>query len=205
MASSSRSSGPSGIAFSAPPTTDDGMMPTRHREAFLTKRASLTGPPETRMKPRRAIMPVPPVPRRPSCRHGLVLLAFTLGAFVPACGKGRPVVHPVSGRVLFENKPIANAFIVLHPVDAKESDAVRPHGQTDQDGNFHLSSFADGDGAPSGEYLATVEWRPLSERDLESSGPPSNRLPPRYARADRSGLRVRIDGPTELAPWRLTR
>ena len=150
-------------------------------------------------------MPVSPVPRRPSCRRRLVLVAFALGAFIPACGKGRPVVHPVSGRVLYENKPIANAFVVLHPVDAAESDAVRPRGHTDPEGNFTLSSFAASDGAPPGEYLATVEWRPLGERDLESSAPPSNRLPPRYARADRSGLRVRIDGPTELAPWRLTR
>jgi hypothetical protein len=148
-------------------------------------------------------MPVPVVPLPPSCRWLLVLLAFALGVFVPACGKARPVVHPVSGRVLYQNKPIANAFIVLHPVDGTEADTVRPRGQTNQDGNFTLSSFGAGDGAPPGEYLATVEWRPVGERDLESSGPPPNRLPPRYARADRSGLRVRVDGPTEIPEWRL--
>ena len=139
-----------------------------------------------------------------------ILLAFALSALLCAsCGRSTPKpVYPVSGQVLFNNKPPVGAQVVFHPVGETGQNVVRPHGEVDESGQFTLSTYGSRDGAPTGEYFVTVEWwqaRQTKARDGDDS-PPINRLPARYADAQGSKLRVQVtEGTNELGPFRLTR
>src|SRR5262245_27756324 len=201
MVSSFRSSGPSGAAF---PARIQGAsrryesparptLPTRHREVLLRRLASLTGTPETRMKPKRAIMPVPPVRLPPSCRRGLLVLTCLGALFLPACGKSaRQPVHPVRGQVLVEGRPAAQAIVTFHPpgTNARE---FRPSAQTDEQGNFTLTTYETGDGAPEGKYAVTVTWfRSSSNKPAEGDESMRNSLPPRYANPASSRLEATV-------------
>lgn len=123
----------------------------------------------------------------------LLLLAFS-GL---ACGNsGQPPVFPVQGQVLYHGRPVAHALVVFHPLEGAATGGVRPHGRTQEDGHFTLTSYQPGDGAPAGTYRVTVEQWLSSGRDDE---PPRNRLPARYAHPQTSGLTATVtEAPTEL-------
>ena len=149
------------------------------------------------------------IDRRPVVRAWSQAFAMSLLlSAVPCagCGKGKvhEPVYPVHGQVLFEGRPVAWAFVVLHPVNSAGETPVHPHAYGTTDGTFELTSFTSGDGAPAGEYAVTVQLR---QPPLKDDDPPArNLLPSRYASPDTSGLRVQIvEGSNELEPLRLKR
>src|SRR5688572_2850728 len=84
----------------------------------------------------------------------LVVAATAIAALLIAttgCGDGvaRIPTHRAQGQVLWEGKPLANAFVVLHP---ESPDLVPARASTDASGNFTLTTFDTGDGAPAGDY-----------------------------------------------------
>lgn len=127
--------------------------------------------------------------------------------FCPACGHNGAAPQPVDGQVLFENKPAQHALVVFHPVQGG-GDLPRPRGQVGADGTFKLTTFETGDGAPPGEYAVTVEWWLSPGSKANPAGydqPPVNRMPPKYAKVETSGLRVQVkEGKNTLEPFRLT-
>lgn len=133
-------------------------------------------------------------------RHArpFILFAVAAGALgLASCGRGdgRKPTFPVTGKVLLpDGKPAAHATVVLHPVDTSAAD-VRPHGKVAPDGTFRVGTYGADDGAPAGEYRVTVELYLASPRADEG---PSNRLNPRYAKPEASGLTAHVGGPTEL-------
>jgi hypothetical protein len=73
----------------------------------------------------------------------LVLLAV-------GCSKG-PSLVPVSGRVMMDGKPLANAIVTFRPVAKDGSPATESVGTTDGDGKYTLKAVVSGSGdAPSG-------------------------------------------------------
>ncbi len=80
--------------------------------------------------------------------------------------------------------------------------AAPPTGTVDDAGTVRLSTFAQDDGAPAGEYKVTVEqWTTL--RPDEG---PANRLPAKYAKPETSGLTATVsDRPTDLPTLELKR
>jgi hypothetical protein len=144
----------------------------------------------------------------PSLRRLLsMLVVLTLAALCPACSSGRKPVHPARGQVLVKGRPATRAQITFHPVDETGPAIVRPVGSVDDKGNFTLTSYKEGDGAPEGEYRVTVQWF-LATRTGHPGGDDTvavNYLPERYGRADTSGLRVTINkGDNELPPFVLS-
>jgi hypothetical protein len=137
----------------------------------------------------------------------------TLTLLIPAllcasCGRAdRKPVYPVRGKVLFDGRPVPQAFVAFHPLNDARADAVRPTGRTDKDGWFTLTTYTAQDGAPAGEYAVTVEWRRVVNTfDEGGSGYAPNRLPARYSQPTTSRLTVRVsEGPNELQPIRLTK
>jgi hypothetical protein len=117
--------------------------------------------------------------------------------------------HPVRGRVLLDEKPVAGAAVTFMPVNGN---GRPPTGMTDQDGVFQLTSFKKNDGALSGDYIVVVsrtdavppppEAEPGDSKSViehykglkakRSKSPP---LPSVYADAAKSPLRVTV--PTE--------
>lgn len=90
--------------------------------------------------------------------------AFVAGlAGLAGCGGAEhaaPVrlpVFPIEGRILIDGSPGGNVQIAFHPLGIAAG-ALRPVGISAADGTFRLTTYSFGDGAPAGEYAATVLW-----------------------------------------------
>ncbi len=140
---------------------------------------------------------------------GLVVTGL-LGFWIYPRGPVRPVaVYPVKGRVVMNGLPLANAAIVLHRTDKSKTSKMpaylHPHGKAEADGSFVLATFDKADGAPEGDFVATVHLTEQIEVDGETQGGP-NQLPAVYAKPETSPFRVKITSSTkELQPLELVR
>jgi hypothetical protein len=139
-------------------------------------------------------------------RHvaGLVLCAGV--AVGCGGGDGRLPVFPVSGRVVdAQGRPAEKAVVTFHRAGARAGDP-RPSGRVAADGTFRLSTFAENDGAPAGEYAVTVVWPGPPPKELRSDpgeeGP--DRLSGRYRDPEKPAWKVTVrEGPNDLDPFRL--
>jgi hypothetical protein len=89
-----------------------------------------------------------------------VLPALLLGA--AGCSKGKPVTVPVTGKVVFnKTEPAVGALIVFHPSDPELEKRIggKPFARVGEDGTFTLTTYAQDDGAPVGDYGVTVDYR----------------------------------------------
>jgi hypothetical protein len=123
-----------------------------------------------------------------------------------SCGKRntRQPVFPVQGKVLFEGRPLAHAFLVFHPVNSSGADARRPVANAEEDGSFAPSTYDAGDGAPAGEYAVTVEWYQPPTNDQVT--PSANLLPRRYSQPSSTPFKVHIAaGENNLEPFQIKR
>ncbi|WP_435007249.1 hypothetical protein P12x_004591 [Tundrisphaera lichenicola] len=93
---------------------------------------------------------------------GAAILAASLLSI--GCGSGDPprvAVFPAGGTVQRSGKPLANVMVRFQAVDPP---AVPPGAaevgslltETDEAGQFTLSTYTGDDGAPAGDYLVTV-------------------------------------------------
>jgi hypothetical protein len=135
----------------------------------------------------------------PRCLRRIATVAVLL-VVVAGCQKAEPARKPtfaVRGQILDGLKPLANATVVFHPEDGV---AEKPRGTTDANGEFSLTTYDLGDGAPAGQYRVTVElWATVS-----ADGGPVNRVPARFAKPETSGFTATVaDGPTTLQPFTL--
>ena len=85
--------------------------------------------------------------------------SLVVGVLVSAavgCGGGtgfeKPV--PVTGKVVFQGKPVDGAMVTF--LSKAEGAGRSASGQTAADGSFSLTTFKTGDGALPGDYLVTV-------------------------------------------------
>jgi hypothetical protein len=91
------------------------------------------------------------------------LFLIPAAVFVAGCGKsgsGAVAVHPVSGQVVYDGKPVAGIEVTLLPTDAPMVPTIprNPRGVTDEQGRFTIGTFADGDGAAEGGYQVICHW-----------------------------------------------
>ncbi len=99
--------------------------------------------------------------------------SLVVGALVSAavgCGGGtgfeKPV--PVTGKVVFQGKPVDGAMVTF--LSKAEGTGRSASGQTAADGSFSLTTFKTGDGALPGDYIVTVS---KVERGSDTSYDPS--------------------------------
>jgi hypothetical protein len=145
---------------------------------------------------------IPYLPPRVWLVAGLVVL---FGVILPGCGGSGPKPQPVHGQILVDGQPVRGAAVTFHPVGSTES--LRPSAQTDEQGLFSLTSFANGDGAPAGEYSVTVTlYRvDITRQQAEGDATTVNVLPPRYANPTGSQLKAVVSkGKNDLSPFELT-
>jgi hypothetical protein len=110
----------------------------------------------------------------------------------------RKPVQPVHGKVTLDGSPIANAYVVFFLANADGKTYTRTADAfAEGDGTFVMSSYKAFDGVPAGTYAVTVALR---EPFFEPSGKMgANRLPPVYADAKTTPLRVEVKtGPNEV-------
>jgi hypothetical protein len=75
----------------------------------------------------------------------------------------------ISGRVLYDNKAAEGVAVYLGPIQAPTIPDIpaNPHGVTDKDGRFSISTYGENDGAPKGKYQLMMMWVDESSK-LES-------------------------------------
>jgi glycine/D-amino acid oxidase-like deaminating enzyme len=145
-------------------------------------------------------IPPPSLPRFCAALAAGVVAAL-LGS---GCGPVHAPVYPVKGQVLLDGKPAPQATVTFHPLGGDKERT--PSGQTDDQGNFTLTSFSSGDGAPEGEYAVTVTcFRTAATRNpTEGDYTARNVVAPRYANPDSSQLKATVTrGSNELPPFQV--
>jgi hypothetical protein len=126
------------------------------------------------------------------------VLLSVMALALTGCGSDKkPVAIPVSGKVLFKkDKPAVGALVVFHPKDPQYEKLVggKPHGKVKDDGTFVLTTYAEGDGAPEGEYGVTVEWRaaPKGGFTIGEGGGGNLLVKPTYANPQQPFLTVTV-------------
>jgi hypothetical protein len=92
----------------------------------------------------------------------LLLVSLSSGcAKSPPPIKGKLPLFPVEGKLVMNGEPMANATILFHPVRKMPDGAAhqRPRAVAGSDGSFKVSTYANDDGAPAGEYKVTISWK----------------------------------------------
>lgn len=118
-----------------------------------------------------------------------ILCAFLLAGCGPP--EGRKSVYPAKGRIVnAKGEPLAGAVVMMHPTDALTDHRHKPAGTADKDGNFVLSTYTENDGAPSGEYVATIEWKPVRKNLNEPE--PTDRLGGKFRDPKASPFKITI-------------
>jgi hypothetical protein len=105
--------------------------------------------------------------------------------------------------VLLNGKPLAEAIVTFHH-ETGDAKLPLPSAHTDAEGNYKLTSYATGDGAPEGNYgISLVCFRAQPIRKGGDSDA-TNVVPVRYANAATSKLKATVvRGDNELPPLQL--
>lgn len=141
------------------------------------------------------------------------LFAAVCALALAGCGgSDKPDAVPAGGKVTFRNTtPPVGALVVFHPADPAVEKRIggKPFAKVKDDGTFALTSYAEGDGAPEGEYGVTIDWRPppkeakdakvsISFTDGGTAGPP--KLDPKYGNPQQPFTKVTVKkgGPNQF-------
>ena len=115
------------------------------------------------------------------------LLVGTL-ALAGCGGGGKPGAVPAGGKVTYRKATVpAGALVVFHPADpaAEKRIGGKPFAKVGDDGTFALTTYAEGDGAPEGEYGVTIDWRPPAKDAKfalgDGGGGGASKLNPKYS------------------------
>ncbi|MEL7500582.1 MAG: hypothetical protein AAFN77_23520 [Planctomycetota bacterium] len=122
-----------------------------------------------------------------------ILLLVSFG-----CGDGLPSRAPVSGKVMLDGQPAANAKITFMPVDGSRV----ANGLTDSTGAFSsVTTFGSGDGAILGEHQVAITPKdppPMPGDEISSPGGREKRvryqspIPTKYGDPKKSGLTASV-------------
>jgi hypothetical protein len=113
---------------------------------------------------------------------------------------GRKPLFPVHGKVVGkDNKPAAGAKVIFHPSPADTSEPLKPVGECDENGEFTLTTYTKGDGAPAGDYVITIIWLPPVSQLKSPFDPAKGRdlLDGRYASPERSRHHFKVEEQAE--------
>ncbi len=132
--------------------------------------------------------------------RGLLGAVVLLAVLQAGCGgPGWLKTYPVKGVVRVDGKAAKGVFVTFHPRERVGERPYIPSGQTDENGEFKLSTFETGDGAPPGEYDVTVTW-PVRFNPISTHWE-GDQLNGRYAKKEDSAIRITVEKkPQELAP-----
>lgn len=133
----------------------------------------------------------------------LVVMLFIVCIFM-GCGSPKQIpTFPVNGKVLVNGKPAVDLFVYFHPTPKRDDQSFIPYGKTDENGDFQLNTFKNGDGVPTGDFLVTFEWKEKSGAfKNQFQGP--DRLKGKFSKPESSTFKVTITNEsTILEPFEL--
>jgi len=109
---------------------------------------------------------------------------------------------PVRGKILVDGAPVKDLWVTLHPVGGTK-ETLRPKAQTDAKGNFAITSYIGGDGAPAGSYKVTVEWLTFQQFGSSWGGP--TKLEDSFAKPETTPFSVTVEeSPVDLPTYEVT-
>lgn len=76
--------------------------------------------------------------------------------FFAACGKDKPKLVKVAGKLTLNGKPLTAGSIYFHPAKTNSFTKDNPSSILQEDGSFNMKTFPYGNGIPSGEYKITL-------------------------------------------------
>src|SRR5262249_2552105 len=101
----------------------------------------------------------PPMHAKRLARSALFCAVAATALAISSCGGGRVKVYPVHGKVVDEKgKPAVGAIVMFHPVAPPGKNVEAVSGTVDESGEYRLTTYTNGDGAPAGEYVVTITW-----------------------------------------------
>ncbi len=124
----------------------------------------------------------------------VVCCLFSIGLLLctTACGNGKKPTYTVRGQLLdAAKKPAAGAIVTLQPETPDPKDAARPIGVVDDQGNYTLTTYTTGDGAPEGSYVITIIWPPLRRTPFDPAG--GDQLKGKLDRPEKSSYRYTVE------------
>lgn len=136
------------------------------------------------------------------------LVAFVcITVLIVGCGNPRneKPVYQLLGKILVDGQPKDQVQIVLHDVaGVDKSSPTYPQGFSQADGSIRLSTYADGDGAPEGEYKVTFKLQEYNLLSRSFSGP--DMLKDKYADPKKTPFTVKIGSgqPNDMGTVELT-
>jgi hypothetical protein len=160
------------VPVAARPTPRFGGLGTFAEDVWITLRESLASIP----KPALAVIVL-----------GIIVPVWM--AIAAASGPSRVPVHPVSGKITFDGVPAEGARITLNSIGISPLRDINPTATVKADGTFDVMVYAKGDGAPVGEYVATIRWYKTVSSGAGSETR-SNVLPAIYGEINKSPLRI---------------
>ncbi len=119
-------------------------------------------------------------------------LILVVALVIVGCGDNRVKCHPVNGQVMLNGVPLDGAVVVLHPADETgKYKSIRPIGYTNAEGKFKLTTYTENDGAPEGDWIATVMMKPKDDEGSDQTTSKS-KLDWTFARSNTSPLKVTV-------------
>ncbi|WP_425400117.1 hypothetical protein [Aeoliella sp.] len=140
-------------------------------------------------------------------------LCFLLLFLLTTCGcesqpEGRMKVYRTTGSVTVDGQPAEGVKIVLYGAtpDLTGPGTVAPYAETDAEGEFSLTSYESGDGAPAGKFKVTAIWPEPAPPDADAEFfEPKDLLKDKYLTPDSTPLEATVEeGSTTLPPFELT-
>jgi hypothetical protein len=124
----------------------------------------------------------------------LILLSSSCLVSAGCRESGTATVVPVKGKVLLDGEPLKFGSVTLQPTRGQPA-----RGDIRPDGEFTLSTYSPGDGAPIGRHTVKVtcytSQDPAAKKDAAAGATGmlgESLIPDRYTRFDSSGLEISI-------------
>lgn len=103
-----------------------------------------------------------------NCRRILVPAMLAVITAIAGCGSGgdpgRKPTYKVTGKVTLAGAPVAGATVTFYPAENQRA----PTGQTDENGEYVMSTYEYGDGAMEGQYGIAV-FKAVMKKDNSSA------------------------------------
>ena len=120
------------------------------------------------------------------------LLAF---AVLGCGGSGDPKPIAVKGKVVFDGKAVKNATVRYAPLDPQHGRIAS--AETDDQGEFEMSTFQPGDGVLPGKYRISVTAYVIPDdatpEQIEKGYFSEPAIPEKYFNVEKSGLEDAVD------------
>jgi hypothetical protein len=130
-----------------------------------------------------------------------LLAAVSLPAWSGCSGNSGPKLVKVRGKVVMQGRPLASGVVTFQPLENGQIATRRASiGVIGEDGMYHISTYADDDGAEPGEYLVAVDGSLKKGGGAALSIDPSDpapaasgdNVPRKYLTPQSSGLKAKI-------------